>query len=55
MFLPCHPYKVNRGGDNRDDPRRILEDSVDCVWIGREGTRVQHKLSVTVVVVGLVV
>lgn len=39
MFLPCHPYKVNRGGDNRDDPRRILEDFVDCVWIGREGRR----------------
>lgn len=33
MFLPCHPYKVNRGGDNRDDPRRILEDFVDCVSV----------------------
>lgn len=28
---------MNRGGDNRDDPRRILEDSVDCVWGGWEG------------------
>lgn len=49
MFLPCHPYKVNRGGDNRDDPRRILEDSVDCVcglgWLlgGRDESSAQAQ------------